>query len=104
MENKDWKTEIFKYLTLYNSTPYSTTGKSPSELFFRRQFRDKILSVIDLEQSEIDQEVREKDIEMKMRGREIEDKKRRATESSVDIREKVYIKNMVKKQTNTDLR
>nr|CAH7725340.1 unnamed protein product [Callosobruchus chinensis] len=29
---------------MYNSTPHTITGKTPSELFFRRQFRDKIPS------------------------------------------------------------
>nr|CAH7720775.1 unnamed protein product [Callosobruchus chinensis] len=32
---------------MYNSTPNITTGKTPSELFFRRQFRDKIPSSLD---------------------------------------------------------
>lgn len=32
-QKSDWKADIFKYLMMYNSTPHSTTGKSPSELF-----------------------------------------------------------------------
>ncbi|CAH1995679.1 unnamed protein product [Acanthoscelides obtectus] len=30
---------------MYNATPHTTTGKPPAELFFRRQFRDKIPAV-----------------------------------------------------------
>lgn len=35
------------YLSMYNSTPHSTTGRSPSGLFFNWQFRDKIPSLVD---------------------------------------------------------
>ncbi|GBP88986.1 Uncharacterized protein K02A2.6 [Eumeta japonica] len=32
-ENKDWKESLLDYLTMYNSTPHSVTGRTPSELF-----------------------------------------------------------------------
>lgn len=66
VEKTDWKGDILKYLTMYNSTPHSTTGKSSSELFYHRQFRDKIFSVIALEQIETNQEVKDTGFEMKM--------------------------------------
>lgn len=49
IEKKDWKQELYTYLMMYNSTPHSVTGKSPSELFFKRKFRDKIPSILDIE-------------------------------------------------------
>ncbi|XP_063363596.1 uncharacterized protein K02A2.6-like [Cydia amplana] len=43
MEKKDLKKTLFEYLLMCNATPHSTTKKSPSELFFGRKCRDKIL-------------------------------------------------------------
>lgn len=34
---------------MYNSISHSVTGKPPGELFYGRQFRDKIPSLVDLE-------------------------------------------------------
>lgn len=48
-QKSDWRNDLLQYLMMYNSTPHSTTGKSPSELFYGRQFRDKIPSAIDIE-------------------------------------------------------
>ena len=35
-EGKNWREELNKFLLPNRSTPYSTTGKSPAELLFRR--------------------------------------------------------------------
>ncbi|CAH2088932.1 unnamed protein product [Euphydryas editha] len=37
---------------MYNSTPHSVTGKSPSELFFKRKNRDKIPMLQDIDKEE----------------------------------------------------
>lgn len=60
-EKKDWKDDVYNCLMMYNSTPHSVTGKSPSELFFKRHFRDKIPFGPDLERKSIDTEVRDRD-------------------------------------------
>lgn len=33
-QKTDWKEDLLMYLSMYNSTPHSTTGRSPSGLFF----------------------------------------------------------------------
>lgn len=42
--DKNYQAEIQKFLLMYNVTPHGTTGKSPSELLFGRNIRDKIPS------------------------------------------------------------
>lgn len=100
----DWQEEIFKYLMMYNSTPHTTTGKTPHELFFKRQFRDKIPSSIDTGNAtltELDEEVIDRDRVQKEKGRELGDRKRKATESDLQIGDKVYQKIMVKSNKTT---
>lgn len=82
---------------MYNSTPYSTTGKTPSELFFRRQFRDKIPSSSDAHHSILDGEMVDRDQIQKEVGKKYEDRKRKATEDiDINIGDKVYSKNLIK--------
>lgn len=95
-ENKDWKEDILNYLMMYNSTPHSVTGTSPSELFFKRRFRDKIPFAPDVENKLIDSDVRDRDMLMKEKGKEYGDRKRRATDSNLEIGEKVMLKNITK--------
>lgn len=95
-QKSNWQDDLLQYLTMYNSTPHSVTGKSPAELFYRRQFRDKLPSVIDVEFADIDLETKDRDVEMKMKGKEYADRKRHATEATIEIGEKVYLKNMSK--------
>lgn len=95
-QKSDWKNDLLDYLIMYNSTPHRTTGKSPSDLFFNRPFRDKIPSAGDLENRGTNDEVRDRDHEMKEKGKCYEDKKRKATKSDLRVGEKVYVKNMNK--------
>ncbi|XP_053601232.1 uncharacterized protein K02A2.6-like isoform X1 [Plodia interpunctella] len=100
-EEKNWKEEIFRYLMMYNSTPHSVTGKSPSELFFKRQFRDKIPTAPDIEYRTRDTEIRDRDAEMKEKGKDYSDRKRKAAENSLEIGEKVLVKNIIKENKLT---
>lgn len=95
-QKSNWQDDLLKYLTMYNSTPHSVTGKPPGELFFRRKFRDKLPSVVDIEFSEVDLETKDRDTTMKTKGKEYADRKRQATESNIEVGEKVYVKNMIK--------
>nr|CAI5858972.1 unnamed protein product [Callosobruchus analis] len=76
---KDWRQELLDYLVMYNSTPNTTTGKTPSELFFRRQFRDKIPSSLDTKNI-FEEGTMDRDQLQKQKGKEREDRKRKATE------------------------
>lgn len=76
---------------MYNSTPHSTTSNSTSELIYHLQFRDKLLSIIDLKSFE-KEEVRDKDWEMRKKGKELEDMKRRANDRNLDVGGRVYLK------------
>ncbi|KAJ0176070.1 hypothetical protein K1T71_008244 [Dendrolimus kikuchii] len=96
LEKKDMKESLMEYLLMYNSTPHSVTGKSPSELFFRRQNRDKIPSIDRLENKEVDEEVRDRDKTQKEKGKEYADKRRGAVKSGLSEGDKVYIRNMEK--------
>nr|CAH7725339.1 unnamed protein product [Callosobruchus chinensis] len=93
----NWQQDLLDYQVMYNSTPHTITGKTPSELFFRRQFRDKIPSAADTENLVTDEETRDRDRIQKEKGKEHEDRKRRATqEVGIEIGDKVYPKNFSK--------
>ncbi|CAH2089953.1 unnamed protein product [Euphydryas editha] len=93
VERKNWKEALTEYLTMYNSTPHSVTGKTPAELFFRRKFRDKIPMIDIAEHSFGDMDVKDKDKQQKEKGREYTDKRRRAREVDLQVGDKVYVKN-----------
>lgn len=98
---RNWKHDLMDYLTMYNSTPHCTTGKTPFELFFSRQFRDKLPSIPNISPIPIDEEVEDRDKHEKAKGKEYADRKRRATESSLDCGDKVYVKNINKENKLT---
>lgn len=95
---KNWRSELQNYLTMYNSTPHSTTGKTPSELFFNRQFKDKIPSLQNTSNEVIEGEVRDRDCVEKMKGKVYGDKKRKAETNhhNLDYGDKVLVKNIIK--------
>ncbi|KAG7303117.1 hypothetical protein JYU34_013146 [Plutella xylostella] len=96
-ERKNWKESLLEYLIMYNSTPHSVTGKTPSELFYRRKFRDKIPMVTDAgNKSEDSTKVKDRDQEWKEKGKIYADRKRRAQECDLEPGDKVYVKNMIK--------
>lgn len=101
VQKSNWQDDLLKYLTMYNSTPHSVTGKSPADLFYRRQFRDKLPSLVDIEYSEADLETRDRDMELKTKGKEYANMKRRATDATINTGEKVYVKNMTKENKLT---
>lgn len=81
---------------MYNSTPHSVTGKSPSKLFFKRKFRDKIPSIFDIENQDADSEIRDRDKIQKEKEKNYSDLKRRATENIISRGDKVYMENMIR--------
>lgn len=94
LEQKDLQECLNENLMMYNSTPHSVTGKTPTELFFRRLNRDKIPTLQDLSNKDDDSETRDKDKDQKERGKDYGDRRRRAQDSDLNLGDKVYIKEM----------
>lgn len=95
-EKRDMKDTLYEYLMMYNSTPHSVTGKTPSELFFKRINRDKIPMLKEINGQDDDTEVRDHDKIQKEKGKEYGDRKRRAENPGLTGGEKVYLKEMEK--------
>lgn len=74
---RNWQDDLQNYLLMYRSTPHSITGKTPSEMLFNRNIRDKLPS---MNQAKIlsDDEARDHDMENKFKGKMYADRKRRA--------------------------
>ena len=88
-EGKDWKKELRAYLTAYRATPHTTTGVSPAELLFGRKMRTKIP---DIQETAREDEVNERDAEMKMKAKLYADERRHAGYSDLSPGDKVLVK------------
>lgn len=91
---KEWKTDLTEYLLMYRSTPHSTTNKTPAELMFGRNIRDKIPQIT--QPLEVDEEVLDRDKEKKEKGKRYADKKRLARRNSIVEGDRVLVKVMNK--------
>ena len=98
-EKRSWKAELDKYLLAYRSTPHSTTGVSPAELLFGRKIRSKLPS---LQNHRLESEVRDTDSERKEKGKQYADKKRGACESSINVGDKVLLKQQKRNKLDTN--
>ena len=92
---RNYHTEIYKFLLMYNVTPHGTNGKSPSELLFGRNIRDKIPSISDLVLINEDEEAKDNDIIQKQKGKEREDIARSSKISDICTGDKVITQNMI---------
>jgi len=80
---------------MYNVTPHGTMGSPPSKLMFNRTIRDKIPGVQDIVGEVGESEERDRDFINKEKGKEVADKTRRATESKIQLGDKVVLKNVI---------
>ncbi|XP_055306964.1 uncharacterized protein K02A2.6-like [Sitodiplosis mosellana] len=93
-EKGNWQDDLQKYLLMYRSTPHSTTLKTPAELMFNRNIRDKLPS-IDQHIGRGDNEVRDRDAEMKQKGKEYADRKRHAQANDLKEGDEVIVKRQI---------
>lgn len=93
-ENKDWKQDLQEYLLMYRSTPHTTTLKSPSEMMFGWNIRDKLPNIS--QPMERDEEVYERDKEKKEKEKQYTDKRRGAKECEIRVGDKVLVKRHIK--------
>lgn len=92
---RNWKDSIHEYMLMKNTSVNSTTGKSPSDLFFNREIRNRVPSIVQTYEG-CDDEVRDRDREMKYKGKIAADTSRRARKSSLEPGDHVVVKNFKK--------
>jgi hypothetical protein len=90
-----WQDELYDFLLYKHTSVNQTTGKTPGELFFNRQLQNKIPSIFKRFEGQ-DDEVRDRDREIKEKGKEYADNNRRASSSSILPGDYVYVKNFSK--------
>lgn len=95
-EPKDWRDMVYDYVLMKNTSINETTGKSPSELFYKRQVHNRIPTLVRLFEGQ-DDDTRDRDREMKQKGKEIADRDRRAKPSEIKEGDHVLAKNMNKR-------
>ena len=90
IEKKDWKRELLKFLLAYRSTPHSTTGVSPAKLLFGREIRTKLPEL--REEDARPSVVKDRDSEMKQKGADYANLRRRAQKCDIESGDKVLVK------------
>lgn len=91
---RNWKDDLNEYLLMYRSTPHSTTQKTPSQMLFGRNIRDKLPSIH--QPMKIDEETADRDKEKKEKGKAYADQRRRAKESNIVEGDEVLVKRMIR--------
>lgn len=94
-EKGNWQEDLQAYLLMYRSSPHSTTLKTPAELMFNRNIRDKLPMFQQKDDVNMDEEVRARDTEMKLKGKEYADRKRHAKINDVKEGDEVVAKRQV---------
>lgn len=100
-----WKIGLEKFLVSYRQTPHTVTGRPPSELFLRRQCRDKLPSISTLTlQDEVDEELHDRDRNEKQKGKEYADNHYHYRYSDLGVGDLVLMKRQqrTKWQTRND--
>ena len=77
------------FLLMYRSTPHPTNRVSPAEMVFRRRSRTKLPH---LQEFSIEDEVRDRDIKRKKKGKVYEDCQRNALEREIREGNKVLLR------------
>lgn len=82
-----WRDDLNEYLLVYRSSSHSTPQKTPAEMLFGRNIRDKLPSIH--QPMEVDEEVADKDKEKKEKGKQYADARRHAKVSDFRVGDEV---------------
>ncbi|XP_055698689.1 uncharacterized protein K02A2.6-like [Phlebotomus papatasi] len=93
--DRDWRKDLQDYLMCYYTTPHTTTGKTPTELCYGRTIRGKIPSLKDIETAPPEADFSDRDKRLKEKGKELEDTRRGARESDIEVGDVVLMKNLL---------
>lgn len=91
--DRNWMDDLQEFLLMYRSTPHSTTLRTPAELLFGRNIRDKLPN-IDTPLGR-DEELADRDKEKKEKEREYGDAERHAKEIDIGPGDEVVVKRNV---------
>ncbi|XP_030855953.1 uncharacterized protein K02A2.6-like [Strongylocentrotus purpuratus] len=97
-EGKDWKEALLTYVAVYRASTHSTTGKSPAEVLFGRKIRTKLPQIQDISE---DQELRDRDLQMKSGAKHYADLKRGAVHSDIVPGDKVIVRRDERRKLDT---
>ena len=93
----DWRTVLQNFLLNYRNTEHATTDATPAELFFKRQLRDKLLSIKETtQQSKASKIATSTDKARKAASKCYIDEKRKACEHNIQVGQKVLVTNTAK--------
>lgn len=92
---RDWKQDLQDYLVMYYTTPHSVTGRTPTELLYGRTIRSKIPALEDIETAPPQADFADRDLELKQKGKDHEDLRRKAKRSSIDVGDSVLMQNLL---------
>lgn len=90
----NWKEELLLFLQMYYTTPHSVTGKTPTELMFGRTIRSKLPSIEDIAFTPAPTEFRDRDKLLKLKGKDREDIRRKATSRNMSVGDTVLVQNL----------
>ena len=100
-EGRNWKSEMDNFLMMYRRPPHSTAGVSLAELLFRRRIRTRPPH---LQESDIEDEVRDRDSERKAKGKVYAECQRNARESEIREGDKVLLRQEKENKLSTPYR
>ena len=92
IEQIPWKEELDKLLMTYRNTQHSTTGFSPSLLFFSRELKTGLPQFTKPIKYEFHKKARIQDSEKQQRTKEMFDKRTKSRVSDVEIGDSVLLK------------
>ncbi|XP_055533496.1 uncharacterized protein LOC129723344 [Wyeomyia smithii] len=88
----DWRKAVKDYEFMYNTTPHTITGKPPLELLTGRPVKNLLPSLRTEPYWLRDEETRDHDAMIKMKGKIYADNRRNAKESEIDVGDTVMLK------------
>lgn len=93
VEQRDWENCLHEFLLAYRTTPHSSTNIPPADLMFKRKIRQSIPNITNKVNDEKNQTVlTQNDLLSKQKALDYTNKKRRPKETSLNIGDRVLIK------------
>eukprot|EP00794_Sanderia_malayensis_P004986 gene4986-5644_t len=90
--NQNWRKELNKFLLNYRATPHSTTGFAPATLLFNRDINTKLPTLNRESNSQVHQQLVERDADAKEKMKQNADGNNLAKESMISVGDLVIVK------------